>query len=343
MDPPSDLAPALEAALGAPLLDLAPVPGGQRNQGFRVRVEGRDAPLFVRTLTRGARALAAEVAALTRLRGRAGAPALVASSAPGADPAWVCTAWVEGAPARQALAAGPAQRGVARRLGSWVAALGRVRFPAPGPLGPGGGRGEGTGAWLDARVRRWLEEDRLREALGVAGCASVRRWWTRHARQLEARRPEARLVHGDLSLDNVLVSPGRAPRPTGLVDWEWARAGDPLLDLGVLLRRGEGASPVFEQAFLAAYRAAGGLAPRDLPVRLGVVEMALQLEVLKIDGDAAAWPAARRRVEALLSEGPEAPRAAPPRGGARPAEGRREPGPAAARPRRPRSRRGPAR
>jgi fructokinase len=46
-----------------------------------------------------------------------------------------------------------------------------------------------------------------------------------------------------------------------VLDWEFAFAGPPLVDIGLFLRAGEALPAGFREAFAAGYRAAGG----DLP------------------------------------------------------------------------------
>ncbi|MGC8723343.1 MAG: phosphotransferase family protein [Acidobacteriota bacterium] len=55
---------------------------------------------------------------------------------------------------------------------------------------------------------------------------------------LEARRPPERgaaLVHNDFRLDNVVLDPLDPTRIIGVLDWEMAAIGDPLMDLGASL------------------------------------------------------------------------------------------------------------
>ena len=40
------------------------------------------------------------------------------------------------------------------------------------------------------------------------------------------------LVHNDFRLDNVVLDRDEPTRPLGLLDWEMATVGDPLMDLG---------------------------------------------------------------------------------------------------------------
>jgi aminoglycoside phosphotransferase (APT) family kinase protein len=46
---------------------------------------------------------------------------------------------------------------------------------------------------------------------------------------------DRRLVHGDYGIQNVLFSRATPPELVGVLDWERAGVGDPLVDLGWLL------------------------------------------------------------------------------------------------------------
>ena len=49
------------------------------------------------------------------------------------------------------------------------------------------------------------------------------------------RQPDdvaARVLHGDWKLDNLVLDLSGSPRITGVLDWEMATVGDPLMDLG---------------------------------------------------------------------------------------------------------------
>jgi aminoglycoside phosphotransferase (APT) family kinase protein len=58
------------------------------------------------------------------------------------------------------------------------------------------------------------------------------------------------LVHSDLNLENLLVDP-ETLEVRGLVDWEFAHAGNPYADLGNLLRFDR--EPAFADAVLTTY------------------------------------------------------------------------------------------
>jgi len=53
------------------------------------------------------------------------------------------------------------------------------------------------------------------------------------------------LIHNDYKLDNIVLDPHDNSRPIGILDWEMATIGDPLMDLGATLAY-EGYSTSFE-------------------------------------------------------------------------------------------------
>ncbi|MBI2392045.1 MAG: phosphotransferase [Deltaproteobacteria bacterium] len=99
-------------------------------------------------------------------------------------------------------------------------------------------------ALADARVFGQLDDP----------LAAVAHAWIEH--HLPPDTP-ASLVHGDLLGKNVLIAPDQPP---GVIDWEYARRGDPAYELAILTR---GARRPFElprglDKLVCAYRAAGG-------------------------------------------------------------------------------------
>jgi aminoglycoside phosphotransferase (APT) family kinase protein len=86
--------------------------------------------------------------------------------------------------------------------------------------------------YVERQVRGWNERyRRARTADGPDG-ESVMSW-------LEANRPPDNprpvVVHNDYRLDNVVLDPDDAVTIRGVLDWEMATIGDPLMDLGCSL------------------------------------------------------------------------------------------------------------
>ena len=90
------------------------------------------------------------------------------------------------------------------------------------------GLGKGQG-YVRRQVDGWSE--RWRQALtdDVAPIPDVTAWLDRTAPDHEVA---VRLIHNDFRFDNVVLSPDDPMRVIGVLDWEMATLGDPLMDLG---------------------------------------------------------------------------------------------------------------
>ncbi|SOD97715.1 phosphotransferase family protein [Blastococcus haudaquaticus] len=86
--------------------------------------------------------------------------------------------------------------------------------------------GKGPG-YVRRQVEGWTERYRRARTWNVGSFERVMRW-------LEENQPADRphtLVHNDFRFDNVVLDPDDPMRPIGLLDWELATVGDPLMDL----------------------------------------------------------------------------------------------------------------
>lgn len=80
---------------------------------------------------------------------------------------------------------------------------------------------------VEGWTRRW-EDAKTRE---IPAMDTAARW-------LAVRMPAesgAAIIHNDYKLDNLLLDPENPSRITGVLDWEMATLGDPLMDLGTSL------------------------------------------------------------------------------------------------------------
>ncbi|HEX5852559.1 MAG TPA: phosphotransferase family protein [Solirubrobacteraceae bacterium] len=87
------------------------------------------------------------------------------------------------------------------------------------------GRGEG---YVERQIGGWSERYRQARTWNVPRFERVMRW-------LAERQPPDRascVVHNDFRLDNVVLDPSEPRRIVGVLDWEMATVGDPLMDLG---------------------------------------------------------------------------------------------------------------
>jgi aminoglycoside phosphotransferase (APT) family kinase protein len=90
------------------------------------------------------------------------------------------------------------------------------------------GKGEG---YVRRQVEGWSERFRAAHTWNVPSFERVMRW-------LADRQPQdvaQRIVHNDFRLDNLVLAPEDPRRIVGVLDWELATVGDPLMDLGSAL------------------------------------------------------------------------------------------------------------
>ena len=91
---------------------------------------------------------------------------------------------------------------------------------------PSLGKGEG---YVERQVTGWSKRFRDARTDDVPDFEAVMAW-------LAANRPPRevaiRVIHGDYRFDNVVLDPADPLRVIGVLDWEMATLGDPLMDLG---------------------------------------------------------------------------------------------------------------
>jgi aminoglycoside phosphotransferase (APT) family kinase protein len=93
----------------------------------------------------------------------------------------------------------------------------------------GFGKPEG---YVERQIAGWSDRYRRARTPDVPDCEGVMVW-------LEENRPPESgpgcIVHNDFRLDNVVLDPADPMRIVGILDWEMATLGDPLMDLGASL------------------------------------------------------------------------------------------------------------
>ena len=87
------------------------------------------------------------------------------------------------------------------------------------------GKGEG---YVARQIKGW--SDRYRKAItpDASGFSDVMEWLDQHQPQDIANR----VIHNDFRFDNVVLDPDNPFKVVGVLDWEMATLGDPLMDLG---------------------------------------------------------------------------------------------------------------
>lgn len=85
--------------------------------------------------------------------------------------------------------------------------------------------------YVERQVRGWTERYAASKTDDIPAVDELARWLSEH------QPPEtgATLIHNDYKLDNVVLDPADPTRIVGVLDWEMATRGDPLMDLGTTL------------------------------------------------------------------------------------------------------------
>ena len=130
-----------------------------------------------------------------------------------------------------------------------------IELHAIEPLAAGlGDLGKGAG-YVRRQVEGWNDRWRVASTDDVEPFADVVAWLTR---AMPAGEVAIRLIHNDFRFDNVVLAMNDPLRVIGVLDWEMATLGDPLMDLGGALAYWVQADD--EPAFRAARRQ-----PTDAP------------------------------------------------------------------------------
>jgi aminoglycoside phosphotransferase (APT) family kinase protein len=86
--------------------------------------------------------------------------------------------------------------------------------------------------YVERQIAGWSDRYRRARTPDVPNCEGVMKW-------LQQNRPadsgSGCIIHNDFRLDNVVLDPDEPQRIIGVLDWEMATIGDPLMDLGASL------------------------------------------------------------------------------------------------------------
>lgn len=237
--------------------EVTPIAGGLVNTVYRVTA-GRDT-YALRISAAGRETFDAERTLLERLAASLPTPAVRFADGSGTRCRHLYTVyrWIDGIPLNQC------RRETPDALASLAEPLGRTLARVAG-TSPSGLPSRSIARQVAGAVAQ-LRAGPARDHLGGPLADTVRGL-------LEAGRPrlialdhgDPGLVHGDFGGRNVLVrAEGDDWVIAGLLDWECARAGAPLWDVGSLFRYSHRYPAEFRDRFAAGYRAEGGPLPHD--------------------------------------------------------------------------------
>jgi fructokinase len=245
--------------------------GGVINGMYRIEVEGLNEPFVLRIYMRDAAACRKEVDLHRLVARRVPVPEILYAATIEADglAPHVVMRWLNGLAFRQ-LKAGRDTRAIAQAAGSigeTLARIGSFEFERPGRIDPGLTIGppliQGDHAAADF-VERCLNSPDAERRLNRAQRDRVRDFLRDWGPRMAMLHGERCLVHSDFGGPNLLVDQmdGRW-QVTGVLDWEFAFSGPPIVDVGHMVRYERLERPLVEPYFSEGFRAGGGQLPDD--------------------------------------------------------------------------------
>jgi aminoglycoside phosphotransferase (APT) family kinase protein len=262
----------LERLVGGQVLSIDPVEGGLTNTLHRVELAG--APAVVVKHFAEMRSFTDELAALTRLAGVLPVPEVVRSDV---EARAIVYRWIDGItlddcrrtepPAAFASLGDPLGR-----LFAWVARTEPLEAGDRWDVDP-----------LLAIATAQLGKTRVRERMGATVAEALGRLFASQRERLAWGH--ACLCHHDIGGRNILVqrADGDRWRIGGVIDWEAAETGSPLVDIGGLFRFSARYDDVFIADFERGYREAGGELPERWYLTARLLDAVRIVETLDID------------------------------------------------------------
>lgn len=264
-----------------------PLGGGLRNSNYRIVVENCVRPYVLRLYVNDPSLCRKEAELAQFVRDRVPVPRFIHAdwSQTRPDFAWAVMEWADGTPLSAISASGNRARieSAAQSVGSVLARIHEFRFPEPGFFGDNLQVSKAVA--MDASfflefIGQHLEIPCCMTILGAELSEAVGRMCKRHAALLDSRAHMASLVHSDFNGLNVLLHERNGCCETSAVlDWEFAFAADPLVDIGNMIRYEQPDSP-FEWRFVDAYRRAGGELPENWRLLAKLADLIALIDML---------------------------------------------------------------
>ncbi len=243
----------LEALVEGPIVRFEPLEGGFTNTLHKVTLAS-GAIVVVKHYAGGRKAFSDERATLTRLAGILPVPEIV-RDAP--ERKALVYKWIDGSTLdecrrREPPAAFASLADPLGRLFAWVASTEPLDAADRWDAAP-----------LLAGARALIAKGRARERMGTPLAKALAEAFDAHGDRLGWGHQC--LCHHDIGGRNVLVqrAEGDRWRIQGVIDWESAGTGSPLVDIGSFFRYAPRFDDAFVSDFGAGYREAGGTLPDD--------------------------------------------------------------------------------
>jgi aminoglycoside phosphotransferase (APT) family kinase protein len=278
------LAPALGRNSIAAISLLA---GGLSNSNFKLDLGNRHEPLVLRVYQRDVSACQKEVDIHRLVRGTVPVPEILYAQPEASENLgpFVVMRYIEGVTFRELKGTGDldAMRQVAYSIGRTLAEIGKYSFTQSGWLTAGLGAGEQLAGPhpIPRFVEECLASPELKARTSPVLLDRVHDYAWSWATQLEALDGERSLVHCDFNSPNLMVRYVNGEwRLVAVLDWEFAIAGTPLLDIGNFMRYERAGRPRIEPNFSRGFVENGGRLPEEWKLLARVIDLMSLCEIL---------------------------------------------------------------
>jgi aminoglycoside phosphotransferase (APT) family kinase protein len=262
--------------------------GGLRNANFKVRMDSVAGAFVLRVYEHDGSLCRKELDLFAVMGREVPLPEVIYAEPEGKDgePPFLITRYIDGITFRELKRTGPRDEihEAAHAVGRALAAMGRISFDKSGWIGPGA---QVTAPFMPGEnplprfADACLTSNLLQQRLDAQVSERIRRTFWNAAPSLAALDRNTQLVHCDFGKQNVLMRK-EADRWTvaAVIDWEFAVAGSPLIDVGHFLRYEKAAEPLLEPEFSRGFADAGGELPEGWRKLARIVDMSALLECL---------------------------------------------------------------
>ena len=282
------------------VLRLEPLSGGHCNTNLKILFDSSHAPVVLRIYDRDPSACSKETELLRLVRKTVPVPEVFhAEDAPQSDAApFALLEYIEGCTFTQLKHTKDIDtiQQASASAGRTLAAIGQYQFARPGMLSLNSeiGELEVTAAYVEGPdpiprlLDTFLASHNLRERAGQELADRLHEfiwsWAPRLARLDDAPERVRCLVHSDFYGGNILFKQHHGRwTVTGVLDWEFAFSGSPLIDVGHFLRFENPDQPLREPHFSRSFVEHGGWLPLDWQGIVRVLDLTALCELLTRD------------------------------------------------------------
>eukprot|EP00439_Symbiodinium_sp_Y106_P087768 s1_g304.t1 len=261
------------------LASVQPLSGGRVNSNYALTLRSQPAKAALRVYARGSAPCRLESQILQLLEGRVPVPKVLLDGSK-KDPAFLVLSWVEGQTLDDVLREGGNETtSLATDIGAILAAIHAQTFTDSGFLGKDMQVIEpiDMGAAGFHTFAKPALAGRAGDRLGAERLARLKELISWAVPYLDKQAVQPCLVHSDFNPPNLMVHQGRI---TGVMDWEYAHAGNQLTDIANMLRTRDFQPPEFNDAFVSAYETAAGPLPQNWRSLSRIIDLLSQLEML---------------------------------------------------------------